>query len=372
MLSKEKINQEVSKIFNNLNKDIEWIKERTCFLTISGSHSQGLATPESDIDFRGIAIPTKEYFFSFHKNFDQLTKNDPDAVIFSIKKFFRLAAEGNPNCVEIIFTEPEDHIIINSFGLRMLENRDKFLSKQVKERYVGFARSQMHRIAQHRRWLFSKMEKPPTRESLGLPEKPLIEKKQFDVIKSLINKKLEEWNPHFEPFSDFQKIYINGKLSDILSEMQITHDSKWTAAARTIGLDENFIYKLQKEKEYESKLEEWNNYLNWKKNRNPKRAELEAKCGFDAKHACQLLRLLVNGKEILDTGKLIVKRTHDREELMEVKRGLWTYEKLMEKAESLESEVKKSYLSSSLPNQPNVVFLDTLCTNMIQEAINGI
>ena len=111
--------------------------------------------------------------------------------------------------------------------------------------------------------------------------------------------------------------------------MKITTDDQWAAAARKIGLDDNLITILKKEKEYENKVEDWKNYLEWKKNRNPKRAALEAKYGFDLKHGCQLCRLLRMGKEILETGKVQVKRIHDREELMAIKNGSWTYDQLI-------------------------------------------
>jgi hypothetical protein len=96
-------------------------------------------------------------------------------------------------------------------------------------------------------------------------------------------------------------------------------------AARKLGASENFIFLLQKEKAYQNLIDDYNNYNTWKKNRNPKRAALEAKIGYDAKHATQLIRLLKLGKEVLLTGKLQVKRINDREELMEIKNCKWEY-----------------------------------------------
>jgi hypothetical protein len=209
----------------------------------------------------------------------------------------------------------------------------------------------------------------PTRAEMGLPVKPLIEKNQFDVVKSLIAKKLESWNPDFEPFTDSQKIYLQGKVSDILTEMQITSDDKWLAAARTIGLDDNLIAIIKKEKEYENKVSDWNSYQEWKKNRNPKRAILEAKHGYDLKHATQLVRLLRLGKEILETGKCQVKRIDDREELMEIKTGLWSFDKFISYADQIELEVKEAYKKSTLPNQPDIKFLDQLCIDLIEKSL---
>lgn len=268
-------------IFKGLNKDINWIQDRTIFLTVAGSRSYNLHTEESDFDYRGLCIPPKQYFLGFNKRFDQLEIKNPDATIFNIKKFFSLAYVCNPNILDVLFTEPEHHILVSDAGKILLENREAFLSKQLKERYVSYAKAQAHRIKNHRRWLLNPMTEPPTRESLGLPELPLIEKNQFDVVKALIRKKLESWIPDFEPFSESQKIYLNGKVADILSEIKITSDDKWLAAARTIGLNDNLIDIIKKEKEYENKIDDWKSYTSWKKNRNPKRAAMEERYGYD-------------------------------------------------------------------------------------------
>ncbi len=288
------------------------------------------------------------------------------ALFFSLHKFFHLTSTGNPNSLELLFTEPQDHLIVTDLGKILIENRDYFLSKLLKERYIGYAKAQAHRIRQHRGYLLNPIIKLPTREEFGLPVKPQIEKNQFDVIKSLISKKLDSWTPDFEPFSDSQKIYLQGKVADILAEIQITNDSKWLAAARTIGLDDNLIFIIKKEKEYENKVQDYKNYLNWQKNRNPKRAALEAKYKFDLKHGTQLARLLIQGKEILETGKLQVKRTYDRELLMGIKTGMWTYEQLIDFAEKTEAEVKIAYQNSKLPNQPNINYLDKLCISLTE------
>ncbi len=43
---------------------LAWLPQRTIFLTRAGSHAYGLATPESDVDIRGVVIPPQEYFGS--------------------------------------------------------------------------------------------------------------------------------------------------------------------------------------------------------------------------------------------------------------------------------------------------------------------
>ena len=47
------------------------IEDHTHFVTLAGSHSYGMDTPESDIDIRGWLIPPHEYRNSCYLNFDQ-------------------------------------------------------------------------------------------------------------------------------------------------------------------------------------------------------------------------------------------------------------------------------------------------------------
>lgn len=360
-----------TEIYAKVNSDIEWIRNNTIFLTIHGSHCYGLATPQSDIDIRGITIPPNNYFHGFNQHFDNLIASSPyDIQVFNIMKFFALTVQGNPNSIEIIFTDEEDHLFINDLGDVLIGHRDWFLSRNLKERYVGFAKSQAHRIKNHKRWVDTIMKPPPSREEFGLSKKLSIPKEQLLTVQAMFAKKLDEWNCDFEPFSEPQTIYLKGKVSHILAEMNILSDNKWELAARNLGASENFIYLLQREKAYQNLVDDWENYNTWKKNRNPERAKLEAKIGYDSKHATMLIRLLKVGKEVLETGKLRVKRLDDREELMEIKNCQWSYEKLIAYADKIEDEVKAAYFKSPLPLKPDINKLDQLCIQLVERSLS--
>jgi predicted nucleotidyltransferase len=364
---KLKINASVKGLNSKITNDLEWMRGSIIFLTVHGSIAYGLNTETSDVDIRGICISPKKYYYGFNKRFENLVVNDPDAQIYDLKKFFALASHNNPNILELMFIDEKFHIYIDSIGRTIIDNRDRFISKQVKETYMGYARAQLHRIKNHKQYLLNPPTHKPTRQEYNLPEKPKIEKHQFDLIKSIINKKIGEWDPRFEPFSESQKIYLNGRVSDIFTEMNITSDSKWLSAARTIGLSDSLVEILQKEKSFENKLTDWKNFCEWKKNRNPKRAALEAKYGYDLKHATQLIRLLKQGYEILN-GNFQVERVDDKEELLGIKSGSMTYEDMIIYADNLERKVKKAYENSKLPNQPDVDCLDNLCMSLIEKS----
>src|SRR4051812_39149436 len=83
-----------------------WMDGRTVLLVRHGSHAYGTNVATSDEDFKGVAIPPKEYFHGYTKVYKQaeLKAPDPDAVVYDIRKFFNLAANCNPNIIEVLHT----------------------------------------------------------------------------------------------------------------------------------------------------------------------------------------------------------------------------------------------------------------------------
>ena len=217
----------------------------------------------------------------------------------------------------------------------------------------------------HRRWLLKPMVSPPKRKDFGLPDKPIISKSQLMVVRSQLRKKIDSWRPDFAPFSEVQKIYLHDVVEEAMAEMSITNDGQWECAARTLGYDENFIALLHKENEFAERESDWEKYNLWKKNRNPARAAMEAKFGFDGKHASHLIRLARMAKEIITTGKVIVKRP-DAEELISIRQGAWSYEKLIEHVDLLKKEIDEVYLTSSLKQHADKDKLNELCQELIE------
>lgn len=79
-------------------------------------------------------------------------------------------------------------------------------------------------------------------------------------------------------------------------------------------------------------------YRIWVDNRNPARAAIEAAHGYDCKHAMHLVRLLRMGREVLTEGEVRVYRP-DREELLAIRNGAWTYDEVIAWAEEKRSEL---------------------------------
>jgi hypothetical protein len=81
-----------------------------------------------------------------------------------------------------------------------------------------------------------------------------------------------------------------------------------------------------------------------------------------------LVRLMRMCREILERGEVIVRRP-DREELLAIRAGAWSYDKLVEWADREDAELEAMVGSSPLPRQPDRVALDRLCIEMTDEAL---
>ena len=352
---------------------MSWLNRGTVLLVRHGSHAYGTNTATSDEDFKGVAIPPKEYFLGSTKRFEQseLKAPEPDAVIYDIRKFFNLAAECNPNIIEVLHTAPEDHFLVDSIGEVILDHKNDFLSKKIKHTFLGYSVSQLKRIKTHKKWIMNPPKEPPTRASLGLPEQTLIPQDQLMAASAEVQKELDRFQFDFmEQLDEPTKIGIRSTMTEMLAELKITSEQQWQAAARKIGLSDNFIELMQKERQYTSAKREWDQYQNWKETRNKSRSALEEKYGYDTKHAYHLVRLIRMCREVLTTGQVIVKRP-DREELLSIRNGAWTYERLIDFADREEVELNILYDKCTiLPKTPDKTKLDNLCIKLVERSLS--
>jgi len=100
-----------------------------------------------------------------------------------------------------------------------------------------------------------------------------------------------------------------------------------------------------------------------------KRKTLVEKFGFDCKNGSHLIRLLRMGIEFLATGRLRVKRP-DAQELLEIKRGEWSLERVQREAESLFSKAHDALIASKLPDAPDRDKINALCVHIAETWLN--
>jgi len=360
----------VSKDFSwsSYKGQLDWLPRRTIYLTRHGSHAYGTSLPTSDLDIRGVAIAPMRYYTGFLDRFEQAESKDPDLVVFELRKFFSLAADANPNALEILFTDPSDHLHVTPFGDRLLSIRRMFLSKKAKHTLSGYAISQLKRINTHYRWLRNPPKAPPTRKEFGLPERTVIPQDQLAAAQAAVDKQLAVWNfTGLDTVDPATRIALQGSMAELLAEIKVSADRLPEVAARAIGYDENFIELLDRERHYTGRKREWDNYQTWKKTRNRARAVLEELHGYDCKHGMHLVRLMWTCRDLLTTGEYIVRRP-DAEELLEIRAGSWSYDKLIEFAEAEDKTLTElAKTCTLLPKEPPRTQLDELCAGLIEE-----
>ncbi len=130
----------------------------------------------------------------------------------------------------------------------------------------------------------------------------------------------------------------------------------------------NFLELLARERRYKSAIKNWQSYQQWLRSRNPARAALEARFGYDTKHAMHLVRLQRVGIEALETGALNVHRP-DRDELLTIRDGAWTFDELEAAAESANERLLAAAAASTLPDEPDLARIDALCIAIIEHEL---
>ena len=81
------------------------------------------------------------------------------------------------------------------------------------------------------------------------------------------------------------------------------------------------------------------------------------------KHASHLIRILRLGIEFLTDGELHILRK-DAQELLEIKAGEWSLEKVKAEAERLFALSESAFIHSKLPNKPDHEKISNLCVEI--------
>ncbi|RTL01056.1 MAG: hypothetical protein EKK57_05695 [Proteobacteria bacterium] len=349
-----------------------WLIDNLSFVTLSGSQAYGMATSTSDVDIKGIVLAPKEVREHLFEKFSQ-TINNPlieekfshlrnplnpklESTIYSLDKFFQLAAAVNPNIVELLWVAPEHILVKNRIGEEIYNNRHLFLSSRARWAFQGYAHSQAAKIERHKKWIVRGQIPEPIRSNYGLPDKqpPL-----FGEVERSIKTQINLWDLNDLQLDPEKKETIKDRVWEIISSIcnfKLNGGNWPTEYSKAVchkitedfSLNSDLANYLKREIQFKVDLQEYNNWLHWKENRNKERKIIEEKLGWDGKHMSHLIRLSRMGLEILEGKGVIVKRP-DAEELLSIRNGERTYENLMLEFESINSKIDNAYQNTKLP-----------------------
>jgi uncharacterized protein len=297
-----------------------------------GSHLYGTNTLTSDEDFSGVFVAPEEYYLGLNSVEEvdlsvvskrEDGKNNPDAVdrkLYEFRKFVRLSLENNPNVVEQLFVNEPNLLFANDFGKRLLQEKHNFLHKGLKHKFCGYAFSQkkkmiirtdkFYELENAREWL----------EDFKNPKMYLVELKTKNL-----------------PFMVFKEKHAQiGDLS-----FELTRQLGWI------------------EKKIKERLDKVGN-----------RKELYLSKGYDVKFGSHLIRLMLEGNELLSTGTLNFP-LKDRQLLLDIKEGKWKMIDVLNYSDQLEKEIETLYEKSPLPSSPQYEKINQFMISFLKDYLYG-
>lgn len=367
----------------------------THLLVVAGSRAFGTHHPDSDVDLKGVAIPPAAWFHGCMRQFEQSTDADAIAAfrgqlttdeqaivartklegsVFDLRKFLRLAAEANPNIIEVLFCRDDEVRLITDVGRRLRAARSLFVSARARHTFAGYATAQLKRIETHRRWLLHPPACEPTRADFDLPERTVIPADQLAAATAAIRSRVDAWDVDLSALDEPERLDLQSRVSTLVAELKITQDDRWRAGARAIGIDENFLLLLDRERRYKAARTQWEQYHHWRNHRNAARAEGEARYGYDVKHGAHLYRLLKMCGEMLVSGEVHVWRGDiDADVIHAIRHGEWTYDRLVNWAGEADAELSEIYATRRyvVPDAPDAEAVDALCVELVESALGA-
>lgn len=402
-------------------KDIEE-KKLIGYKYIAGSYSQNLYTEGvSDIDYHGVYFAPYQTLIGLGDDYEEEVSDEKhDETYHEFGKWMALLSKGNPNALESLFV-PENMVSgeIHPVIQKVLDNRDRFISKEVVKALSGYAFNQIKKA----RGLGKKIVNPVTERKDVLdfcytfkgqgsqPMKEFLAENHLDQkYCGLVNipnmpdvygvyydwaayfkfeNKFEEANDDmcnysydftdkgkrigdYEPkwahrFSFHEWLEIERRIKDkdffhyggIVYPDDVSKSNEVRLCSIPKG-EKPICFMTYNKDAYTCHCREYKEYQEWVEKRNQKRYSKAVEAGYNQKNMCHCIRLLTMAKEISEGKGFKLWRTDDRDFLMGIKNGDYTYEYLIDYAEKLLADVNENLPKSDLPDEVDKQFVNDL------------
>lgn len=346
--------------------DIAYLKKNDLILfeCISGSKAYGLATPESDTDIKGVYILPEEIFYGFDI-IEQVNNETNDIVYYELKKFLFLLGKNNPNIMEMLNT-PAD-CILHKHDLFDQITPSLFISGLCKDTFANYAMSQVKRA----RGLNKKIMNPMAKEKKGVLDFCYVthQGKTLEVKKWLIHNEYRQEECGLVNLNHFKDCYALYHSADHHFSGIIKKETSSDVCVSSVPKElPPAAYLYFNRDGYSRYVKDYAEYWNWVNNRNEARYQSTIKHGknYDAKNLMHTFRLLAMAEEIATTGMFNVKRP-DRDFLLNIKNGSYTYDDLVTMAEERIKKIDRLYEKAHLPAVPDGAAINDLLVKIRRE-----
>jgi hypothetical protein len=121
-----------------------------------GSGLHGVTTGNDDRDEMGVCVeppeyvignaPFEQYLFRTQPEGVRSGVGDLDLVVYSLRKWARLAAQGNPTVLLLLYLPSSEIVHVNHIGCDLQNRSEMFMSRQVAARFGGYLVSQRDQL----------------------------------------------------------------------------------------------------------------------------------------------------------------------------------------------------------------------------------